>query len=265
MRQWGDIRTHLSAMPPIRFVLLASALLASMPLAGAAQSRANLVPPVGAEDDKGWSGKGELGVVVSKGNTESESFVGKLDLDYSDARRKFAFGAWGQYSSSEGIESARRHGTYATAGIRRDPRSYYYGSLRGERDSYGTYEYQWTAAAGYGHELLADDSQRLFVEAGPGYRFAKDQGVQLHHNEAIARALLDWRWKLSATATLSNSFLLEAGSDNTFARNLFGLQVAMGKGLAMKAGLETRYNSRVDAGVATTDQLTTVNLVYNFK
>ena len=76
---------------------------------------------------------------------------------------------------------------------------------------------------------------------------------------------MDWRWKLSATATLSNSFLLEAGSDNTFARNLFGLQVAMGKGLAMKAGLETRYNSRVDAGVATTDQLTTVNLVYNFK
>lgn len=252
-------------MPSLRATLLASAVLAWIPLAGAAQSRANLAPPVGADDEKGWSGKGELGLVVSKGNNESESFVGKLDLDYSDARRKFAFGAWGQYSSSNGVESARRHGTYGTAGIRRNDRSYYYGSLRSERDSHGTYEYQWTAAAGYGHELVGDESRRLFVEVGPGYRFAKAQGVQVHHNEAIARALLDWRWKLSDTATLSNSFLLEAGSDNTFARNLFGLQVAMGKGLAMKAGLETRYNSRVDPGVGTTDQLTTVNLVYNFK
>src|SRR5690606_27523594 len=100
---------------------------------------------------------------------------------------------------------------------------------------------------------------------GPGYRFAKNQGVQLHHNEAIARAHVDWRWKLSATATLTNSFLLEAGSDNTFARNLFGLQVAMGKGLAMKAGLETRYNSRADPGLATTDQRPTGHRGYNLR
>lgn len=251
-------------MPSCRTTLLAALALASAPLACAAQSHAGLTPPVDGDIEEGWSGQGELGLVVATGNTESESFVGKFDMDYTDARRKFAFGASGQYASSNDVETARRHGAYGTAGFRIDKRSYYFGSLRGERDSHGTYEYQWTAAAGYGRELVNNDAQRLFIEAGPGYRFAKDQGVQLHHKEVIARGLLDWKLQLSETAVLSNSLLLEAGSDNTFARNLLGVQVAMGGGLALKAGLETRYNSRVDPGIEKTDNLTTVNLVYSF-
>ena len=43
------------------------------------------------------------------------------------------------------------------------------------------------------------------------------------------------------------------------------MQVAVGKGLAMKAGIETRYNSDVEPGIDNTDQLATVNLVYSFK
>jgi putative salt-induced outer membrane protein len=89
--------------------------------------------------------------------------------------------------------------------------------------------------------------------------------VQVHHNQAIARGLADWSFRLTDTASLVDNVLVESGSDNTFARNLFGIQVAVSKGLAMKAGLETRYNSRVDAGIRNTDNLTTVNLVYDFK
>jgi putative salt-induced outer membrane protein len=244
-------------------VLLLIALAA--PLSAAAQSHASLVPSPDGAPDEGWSGKGELGLALSRGNTDSDSFIGKFDLAYSNAHRKDAFGASTQYASTGGIESARRYELHGTSGFRLDERSYVYGSLRNERDNFGTYEYQWTATTGYGYEAIRSDAQRLFFEAGPGYRFAKDQGTRSHRNEVIGRGLVDWSLKLTPTASLVDSVLVESGRENTYARNLFGVQVAMSRTLAMKAGLETRYNSQVDPGIEKTDNLTTVNLVYNFK
>lgn len=248
--------------------LLPSLLLAAaamLPSAAMAQSHSSLAPQDGSKADGNWTGRGELGLALSRGNTDSESFIGKFDVAYSDALRKYAFGASGQYATTDGEESARRYELHGSTGFRLGPRSYVYGSLRNERDEFATYEYQWTAAAGFGYDAIRSERQRLFFELGPGYRFAKDQDVRVHHNQAIARGLADWNLKLTDTASLVDNVLVESGSDNTFARNLFGVQVAVSKGLQMKVGLETRYNSHVGAGIANTDNLTTVNLVYDFK
>lgn len=252
-------------MAPRCTALLLVALLAPLPAAAQFKSNSSLAPPRDGKVDEGWSGKGELGIALSRGNTESETVIGKVDVAFSSARRKIAFGAWGQYASTDGVESARRLGSHLTSGWRLDERRYLYGSLRSERDAFGTYEYQWTATTGYGYEVFRSDAHRLFFEAGPGYRLAKDQGARVHHKEGIARGLMDWSLKVTDTATLTDTLLVEAGRRNTFVRNLLGVQVAVNKKLAMKAGLETRYNSDVEPGIVQTDNLTTVNLVYNFK
>lgn len=250
----------LRLLPPL---LLAAAT--ALPTAAMAQSHSSLAPPDGSKAEGDWSGRGELGLALSKGNTESESYIGKFDVAYNDAFRKYAFGASGQFATTDGRESANRYDAYGSTGFRLDPRRYIYTSLRHSRDAFATSEYQWTAAGGYGVDAIRSERQRLSFELGPGYRFAKDQGVQVHRNEAIARGLADWSFKLTDTATLVDNVLVESGGDNTYARNLFGVQVAVSKGLAMKAGLETRYNSRVDGALRKTDNLTTVNLVYDFK
>lgn len=239
-------------------------LVLAAPLPAAAQFHASLAPRDGAAAE-GWHGRGELGFAMSRGNTDTQTFLGKLDFGYSDARRKYAFGAATRYGRNDGEESARRYDAYGTAGIRMNERSYVYGSLRSERDAFASYEYQWTAAAGYGLEALRGEDQRLSLEIGPGYRLAKDQGIRVHHDEAIARGLLDWNYKLTDTASLMNTLLVESGGENTFARNVLGVRVAVSESLAMKAGLETRYNSDADDGLHNTDNLTTLNLVYDFK
>lgn len=246
---------------------LTLALLAALaaPLPALAQSNATLAPSGSDSDTTGWTGKGELGLAVAKGNTDNETFVGKIDMGYTDTKWKYAFGAAAQYAKDDGVESARRYEVYGTSGFRLSERSYIYGALRNERDNFASYEYQWTAAVGYGYEAIRSDRQHLTFEIGPGYRWAKDQGVQVHHNGAIGRGLVDWGLKLTPTTSLVDTLLVESGSDNTFAKNLFGVQVAMSQTLALKAGLETRYNSDVDYGTKNTDNLTTVNIVYNFK
>ena len=248
-----------------RSIALALAALLAAPVTAAAQSHAVLAPPADGKPQEGWNGRAELGLAMASGNTETESFVGKFDAAYSDTRHKLGFGASGHYATDHGIQSARRYEAHGSFGRRLDKRSYLYGSVRHERDAFGTHEYQWTAAGGYGFDALRSETQQLSLELGPGYRFAKDQGARVHHNEAIARGLADWRWQLTGNASLVDTLLVESGRDNSFVRNVLGVQVSMGNGLAMKAGLETRYNSRVEPGTESTDQLTTVNLVYSFK
>jgi len=243
---------------------VAALLLLLAPMTAGAQFHDGLAPPDGNEE-AGWSGRGELGLALSKGNTESESFLGKFDLAHVTSLRRHAFGASAQYASTDDIESARRYELHGTSGWRLDERSYVYATLRNERDNFGSYEYQWTAAAGYGYEAIRGEAQALSFEAGPGYRFAKDHGVRDRHREAIIRGLADWTLKLTDTASQEDTLLVESGSDNTFALNVFGVKVKVSDSLAMKAGLETRFNSRVEAGIRNTDILTTVNLVYDFK
>lgn len=217
------------------------------------------------DNNTGWTGNGELGLAISKGNTDNETFVGKANLAYSDDTWKHAFGVAGQYAKDDGEETARRYELFGTSGRRLSERSYIWGSVRNERDHYTSYEYQWTTAVGYGYEAIKNDTQHLTFEIGPGYRWSKDQGMQVHHNETIGRGMIDYGYKLTSTTSLVDTLLVESGSDNTFIKNLFGLQVAMSERLALKAGLETRHNTEVDPDTKKTDNLTTVNIVYNFK
>ena len=76
--------------------------------------------------------------------------------------------------------------------------------------------------------------------------------------------LLDWSWLLTPSTSLTERFLVEAGSDNTFIQNDLGLTVDMNSHFALKFGFQVRNNSDVPPGIDKTDTLTSANLVYNF-
>ncbi|KAF1712040.1 hypothetical protein CSC70_00450 [Pseudoxanthomonas kalamensis DSM 18571] len=233
---------------------LVLALLAAMAAPAIAQ----------AEDTQDWSGQGELGLAVSKGNTDSSTLVGKLNLGKEAGRWKNAFGASFLYGEQDDVESAYRYELYGTSGYRLGDRSYLFGSLRNERDHFTANEYQWTAAFGYGYEAIKNDATHLTFEIGPGYRWAKLQDVQIHNNEAVLRGFMDFGHQLTETTSIYDTLLIEAGSDNTYAKNDLGLQVQMTEALALKAGLEVRHNTDVLPGTKKTDSLTTLNVVYGF-
>lgn len=237
--------------------LLTLGLLAALPLSAMAEEPAGDAPPH-------WSGTGELGLAVSKGNTDSETLVGKLAMGYEDAAWRHAAGASFLYGRSDDVENAYRYEFFADSGYNINDRSYVFGSIRNERDHFASNEYQWTAALGYGYEAIESETTHLTFEIGPGYRWAKLQGVRIHNNEAIVRGTMDFSHQFTATTSLHDALLVEAGSDNTFIRNDIGLKVKMTEALALKAGLETRHNTDVLPGTKKTDTLTTINVAYDF-
>src|SRR5690606_34524829 len=158
--------------------------------------------------------------------------------------------------------SANRYEVGASSAYKFDPRNYIVGSARYENDDFSAYEYQAVASVGYGHRFLDGERTSLSTEIGPGYRRARDAETGEVESGVVARGLLDFKHQLTDNTAIYDTFLVEAGSDNTFAQNEIGIAVAMNEKFALKAALQARHNSEVEPGVRKTDTLTTINLVY---
>lgn len=234
----------------MRKIPLTAALLAALTL------------PAIAQADDSWSGTGEFGLAVAKGNTDSQTLIAKLGVAKDDGTWKHALGTSLLYGKADGVESARRWDVFGTSGRRIGERSYIFGNARKERDGFGSYEYQSVASVGYGYEAIKTEATQLTLEVGPGYRWAKFQDVREHENGAVVRGMADFKHAFNDSTSIYNLLTVEAGSDNTFVRNDTGLLVKMTDALALKAGVEVRHNTDVLPGLKKTDTLTTVNVVY---
>lgn len=239
-------------------------------------------PLVQAQDAEpsGWKGTGELGFVSSSGNSRSDSINAKVNFKFEDADWKHELFAAGfrqraertvladpndPDSSQRVMEvSANRYELGGTTARKLDDRNSLYASLRYENDDFAAFDYQATMSAGWGHQAIKSDDTSLYFEVGPGYKRVKDRVTEETDGYFIGRGKMDFSHKLTENTSLVDTFLVEAGSDNTYLQNDFGVQVAMNSRLAIKAGLQHRYNTDVPDGVKKTDRLTTVNLVYNF-
>ncbi|HEY6941659.1 DUF481 domain-containing protein [Dokdonella sp.] len=252
--------------------------------------------PACAFADDGWSGAGELGFAAARGNAKSENLNAKLAFKKEDDQWKDNFYLTalrskgevtvatlvdGQVQNVKNYDTtANRYEAGASVGYKFDERSYLVGALRYENDDFSPFEYQAVVSLGYGYTVLKNASDELSFEAGPGYKRYKpvdvlgpetagDPPAPVRHTfdsegEVVGRGLVAYKHLFNETTAFVDTLLVEAGSDNTFLQNDAGLQVAINKSFALKAGYQVRHNSDVAPGIKKTDQLLTTNLVYNF-
>ena len=222
-----------------------------------------------------WTGKGEAGLVVSSGNTETETANAKLALAREEGKWKNAFGLAGLYASDEDGKTAQRWEALTQTDYNFTPRTFWFGAARYEDDEFSGFEYQATASTGLGRKFVNSDTTRFVGTAGVGYKFFEtrdaldDAGVLItpgdSDSEVIFRGTLDFERKFSATTSLIDKFIVESGADNTYVQNDVSLQVKMTDVLALAVGYSVRHNTDPPAGFEETDTLTTLNLVYEIK
>ncbi len=257
--------------------LLASAMLLSLPL-------------VAHAEDGTWSGAGELGFAMTRGNTKSENLNAKLDFKMENDAWKHnvflnALRSKGEVTTTaDGVSTqtysltANRFEAGASSGYKLDERSYIVGAARYENDDFSPYKYQWIVSLGYGYTAIKNDRTELSFEAGPGYRRLDKRPYNLvlgdppvltevdpaAEGQVVARGLVAFKHKLTDNTAFENTFLVEAGSDNKFIQNDASLAVSMNSKLALKLGYQVRHNTDISPGADKTDQLLTTNLVYKF-
>lgn len=244
-----------------------------------------LAPLAAAQDEApaaaGWTGTGELGLALSRGNSRSENLNTRLSFGFEDDRWTHSLAASalrakgevsGDYDGDGTPEklyqtSANRYELGGSSAYRFNPRQHLSGTVRYENDDFAAFDRQTTLALGYGHRFIDNGKTRLVGEVGPGYRRAREAESGQSQSNLIGRGRLEFRHPLTGNTDLVDTLLVESGQDNTFIQNDLGVAVAMNERFALKAALQTRHNTEVDqaAGAKRTDTLTTVNLVYSFR
>lgn len=216
--------------------------------------------PLAAE----WSGKGELGLVIARGNSDSETLNSEVGLTYSEERWTNESGISYLRTEESGETTASRIVADNKTDYALTDRRYVLAALRYDRDRFSGFRYQGSAALGYGYRVLEGETHFLKLEAGPGVRFSEERESGESETELIGRGYAEYRWVISGNTELSNHLLVETGGENTFLENQTALVVAINSRLALKTGFAVRHNTDVAEGRDNTDTLTTMNLVYDF-
>ncbi len=223
-----------------------------------------------------WTGKGEAGLVIASGNTETTTANAKFQLASEIDKWKHQFGGSGLYASSdEEGTTARRWAAFEQSDYNFSPRTFWFGAVRYEVDDFSGFEYQAVVSSGLGRKFIDTDVTKFTGTAGVGYKFFEtsdafdDAGVLIlpgdTDSEVVFRGTLDYDHKFTATTSLLDKFVVEAGADNTFLQNELALQVKMTDLLALAVGYSVRHNTDPPVGFEKTDTLTTINLVYEIK
>jgi putative salt-induced outer membrane protein len=222
-----------------------------------------------------WTAKAEAGLVVASGNTETETANAKAELVNTTGRWKHAVGAAGLYASDEGERSAQRWELFGQSDYNFSAKTFWFGAARYEQDEFSGFAYQAILSTGLGRKFIETDVTKLIGTAGVGYKFFEtedvfdDTGLLIapgdSDSDVVFRGTLDYEHKFTATTTLIDNFLVEAGADNTFVQNKLSVQVKMSDVLALAVGYAVRHNTDPPLGFEKTDTLMTVNLVYELK
>ncbi|MCG8466437.1 MAG: DUF481 domain-containing protein [Xanthomonadales bacterium] len=226
-----------------------------------------ILPCAYAEEDQDeslWSGTGELGIVLSRGNSDTETINANAQIKYTPEQWEHDLRVEWLQARDNGENTAKRFNAAFNSRYQFQDDAYAYAALRYDDDEFSGFNYQGSVSLGYGRFLINNERHVLKVEAGPGLRLSEPVSSGETESELIARGVLDYAWKLSDNADLSNVFLVETGENNTFFENKLALTTGITDALRLKLGLSVRRNSNVPADRENTDYLTTANLVYQF-
>ncbi|MFO1469277.1 MAG: DUF481 domain-containing protein [Steroidobacteraceae bacterium] len=225
-----------------------------------------------------WTGKGEAGVLISRGNTDSTSANAKLAIAREEGVWKNSFALAFLYGKTASFTTAQHVEAKWETDRKISDRMFWFGALRGEQDKFSGFAYQATLSTGIGYKFIDTDATKLAGTFGVGYRrlrpelLTKDAAGHViarekldSEGDAVATAGLDFSHALTANTKVLNKFAVETGSKNTLVANDLALQVSMSDALALSVGYGIRYNTDPPAGAKKSDQLTTLNLVYNIK
>ena len=226
---------------------------------------------------QGWSGRGEVGYVMSRGNADTESANAKIDLSDLAGAWKHTLHLEGLYGRSNNITAAERWAVLLQSDYQITPRAFSFIGLHFLQDEFSGFQYQASVTTGFGYKFLDTVSNKLTAQVGAGYRRLRPELLLMDANgaviartpgessgNAIATAGFDYAHIFNASTKLTDKMLVESGAGNTSLENDLALVVNMSKKLALSAGLTYQENTQPPAGLKKVNTLVTLNLVYAF-
>jgi putative salt-induced outer membrane protein len=237
-------------------------------------------PLVASADDlpQGFSGKGQAGYVMSRGNSDTDAANAKIDLFLLSPEWKHQFTLEGLFGRSAQVTSAERWDLRLQSDYTINTKLFAFGALAYQDDRFSGFQYQGSASGGLGYKFFDSTTTKLAAQLGVGYRVLRPETLVKDDNtgevidriplqresEVVGTAGVDFMHQFNASTKLTNKLIVESGSSNTSIKNDLALQVSMSKKLALAAGYSVVHNTKPADDVKRTDTTTTLNVVYAF-
>jgi putative salt-induced outer membrane protein len=221
------------------------------------------------------SATGELGILFTKGNTESNNINGKFNVSQEFQQWSYQTIARLRYRTTEEAKDGIAKNVTTTQKnfistqvdyklTSPDERVFLYAEY--ENDRFDIYDYQAIIASGWSEQLWRDSISEFKYSVGPGYTLA--EAINKEENDdlqgLILRAALEFTFKISKSAQLSQLLITESDPAYTITKSETSLSTKILGSLAMKLSFVMEHNSRARAGQASLDTETAVTLVYQF-
>jgi len=224
-----------------------------------------------AEEKKGWETSAALGVILTRGN--SETFLGTVTLD---TKRKWehdelGFGVIGGYGEAEdpdtgdnvkNTEFIRGFGQYNHLFTER-----LYGGIRadGEYDGIAGVDYRLRISPLLGYYLIKNDRTSLSAEAGPSVVF---ENLEDGHSDTYIAARFGERFEHKLTDTTkvwqSVEYLPDVSdwSEKYLINAEIGIDSAITKKLSLRVVVQDTYDSQPSSGRKENDIRIITGLAY---
>lgn len=217
-----------------------------------------------------WSGEASVGIVVTTGNSESETFNAKGDVVYQSKIWRNTLNATAikaqQTNAATGLEekTAERYLVGNKTDFNFTDRDYAFLALEFEKDLFGPTRERTSETVGYGRKLLVGPVHTLEAEIGGGARQTEAQVTEEKETDAIARGRVAYKWNFSEANYFTETAKVESGASNTFVESVSELRVSLIGKLFAVTSYTVRTNSDVPVGTRKTDTITAFNLGWTF-
>ncbi|NMT61992.1 DUF481 domain-containing protein [Marinobacter orientalis] len=228
-------------------------------------------PLVPGQDFENWEGEGELGVLITSGNTEETNTNSRLGLIYEVPEWRHTGEFRSNFSESEDETTAEKYRAELQTDYKFEGSQYLF--LRGayEDDRFSGFDFQSSATTGYGNRVWQrGEASFLDLSAGVGYRFNKleepDEDGNRDDEKAIGRLAAQFDYSLSENALFRQKLSTEVGLDenDTITESETSLQATVVSNLSMKVAYLVQHLSDEPAGAEATDTEISLSLLYGF-
>lgn len=220
--------------------------------------------------DKVWEMSAELGILLTSGNTESSSFIAKLDASHEYQKWRFKYNFHALYKKDEVYveeqqaevlkTTAEQYIFTAQSDYEVTETDAVFGFISHTDDRFASYVEYSTVVAGYSFRAVNQERMVLDLNVGPGY--AKGLTSEGESEQGmIIRGSAAFNWKITDYARFMQNVSIETAGFNTrtIAESAFTTQIS--GSMQMKVGFKATHDTQVEADLEKLSTETSLTLV----
>lgn len=213
-----------------------------------------------------WTGKGELSLVATAGNTSTQTLGMNGELDYHPALWQTTARVAFVRAETDGEETARSLSTDLRVSRDLTARLGVFGHAGYLRDTFAGIEHRLGADGGITYAVVDAAPHSLKLDAGLGYT-NETRVDEPDRSFATGTLTLVYKWALSTTTEIANDAAftanLQEGNDWRF-NDTVAVSARLNSVLALKLSYALKFLNEPVPGFKKTDRVTSVALVAQF-